>query len=185
ILCLRFTPCPTINIKKHFLCLCMRQFEGLMKIQCEVCEKAEAEVLCCSEEAVLCKPCDIEVHEANKIFQRHQRVALQKHAATSSGAPLCDICQERKGYFFCLEDRALLCNECDAAIHICNSHQRFLLSGVQVSDQSLTENSGCSLSSETYQVQSKASLNSQYSSEETEAGNSVETDKNPFVNLSP
>ncbi|EOA22658.1 hypothetical protein CARUB_v10003360mg [Capsella rubella] len=145
-----------------------------MKIQCEVCEKAEAEVLCCSDEAVLCKPCDIKVHEANKIFQRHHRVALQKDAAvsatTSSGAPpLCDICQERKGYFFCLEDRALLCNDCDVAIHTCNSHQRFLLSGVQVSDQSLsTEVSGCStsFSSETYQI---------HSSEETEAGNSGKT----------
>lgn len=65
-----------------------------MKILCEVCEKAEAEVLCCSDEAVLCKPCDIKVHEANKIFQRHHRVALQKKTATTdAGAPLCDICQ--------------------------------------------------------------------------------------------
>ncbi|CAH8272814.1 unnamed protein product [Arabidopsis lyrata] len=162
-----------------------------MKIQCEVCEKAEAEVLCCSDEAVLCKPCDIKVHEANKIFQRHHRVALHKDASsatTASGAPLCDICQERKGYFFCLEDRALLCNDCDGAIHTCNSHQRFLLSGVQVSDQSLTENSECSTSfgSETCQIQSKVSLNSQYSSEETEAGNSGEiVHKNPSVILRP
>ncbi|ESQ38541.1 hypothetical protein EUTSA_v10029034mg [Eutrema salsugineum] len=159
-----------------------------MKIQCEVCEKAEAEVLCCSDEAVLCKPCDTKVHEANKLFQRHHRVDLQKNTATvASGGPLCDICQERKGYFFCLEDRALLCNDCDGAIHICNSHQRYLLSGVQVSDPSLTENSGCStsFSSETYQIQSKPSLNSQYSSEETEAGNSFETDMNPCVILSP
>ncbi|KAG2332799.1 hypothetical protein Bca52824_003979 [Brassica carinata] len=90
-------------------------------------------------------------------------------------------------YFFCLDDRALLCNDCDGAIHICNSHQRFLLSGVQASDQSLTESSGCStnLISETYQIQSKASLNSQYSSEENEAGNSGETDKTPSVILSP
>ncbi|CAA7033237.1 unnamed protein product [Microthlaspi erraticum] len=159
-----------------------------MKILCEVCEKAEAEVLCCSDEAVLCKPCDIKVHEANKIFQRHHRVALQKKTATTnSGAPLCDICQERKGYFFCLEDRALLCDDCDGAIHVCNSHQRFLLSGVQVSDQSEIGNSGCStsFSSETYQIQSLASLNSQYSSEETEARNSGDTDMNPSLILSP
>ncbi|RID45829.1 hypothetical protein BRARA_I02526 [Brassica rapa] len=159
-----------------------------MKIQCEVCEKAEAEVLCCSDEAALCKPCDIKVHEANKLFQRHHRVPLQKPSSTtSSTAPLCDICKERKGYFFCLDDRALLCNDCDGAIHICNSHQRFLLSGVQASDQSLTKSPGCStnLSSETYQIQSKASLNSQYSSEENEAGNSGETDKTPSVILSP
>ncbi|KFK32009.1 hypothetical protein AALP_AA6G188100 [Arabis alpina] len=156
-----------------------------MKIQCEVCEKAEAEVLCCSDEAVLCKPCDIKIHEANKLFQRHHRVDLQKSALATS--PLCDICQERKGYFFCLEDRALLCNECDGAIHACNTHQRFLLSGVQASDQSLIENSGCStsFSSETYQFQSKASLNSQNSREETEAGNLGEADKISPVILSP
>ncbi|VVB08703.1 unnamed protein product [Arabis nemorensis] len=156
-----------------------------MKIQCEVCEKAEAEVLCCSDEAVLCKPCDVKVHEANKLFQRHHRVNIQKNALATS--PLCDICQERKGYFFCLEDRAMLCNECDGAIHTCNSHQRFLLSGVQASDQSLTENSGCStsFSSETYQIQSKVSLNSQFSSEETEAGHSGEADRFPSVILSP
>ena len=74
-----------------------------MKIQCEVCEKAEAEVLCCSDEAVLCKLCDIKVHEANKLFQRHHRVALQKDAAsatTASGAPLCDICQVPISFLF-------------------------------------------------------------------------------------
>lgn len=40
------------------------------------------------------------------------------------------------GYFFCIEDRALLCRRCDVAIHTANayvsSHQRFLLTGVKV-----------------------------------------------------
>lgn len=44
--------------------------------------------------------------------------------------------QETVGYFFCLEDRALLCRKCDVAIHTANSlvsaHQRFLLTGVKV-----------------------------------------------------
>lgn len=44
--------------------------------------------------------------------------------------------QETVGYFFCLEDRALLCRKCDLAIHTANSyvstHQRFLLTGVRV-----------------------------------------------------
>ncbi|KAK6132535.1 hypothetical protein DH2020_033744 [Rehmannia glutinosa] len=43
---------------------------------------------------------------------------------------------ETVGYFFCLEDRALLCRKCDVAIHTANSlvsaHQRFLLTGVKV-----------------------------------------------------
>lgn len=44
--------------------------------------------------------------------------------------------QEALGYFFCLEDRALLCRKCDLAIHTANAyvsgHQRFLLTGVRV-----------------------------------------------------
>jgi hypothetical protein len=50
--------------------------------------------------------------------------------------PKCDICQEAIGYFFCLEDRALLCRKCDVAIHTANTfvsaHKRFLLTGVKV-----------------------------------------------------
>lgn len=46
------------------------------------------------------------------------------------------LIQEGSGYFFCLEDRALLCRNCDISIHSANpyvsSHQRFLLTGVQV-----------------------------------------------------
>ncbi|CAN8246659.1 unnamed protein product [Cochlearia groenlandica] len=64
-----------------------------------------------------------------------------------------------------------------------SSHQRFLLSGAQVSNSSPTEMSGAStsFSSETYQMQPLACLNSQYSSEETEAGNSDEAEKIPSV----
>lgn len=47
-----------------------------------------------------------------------------------------NILQETVGYFFCLEDRALLCRKCDVAIHTANSfvsaHRRFLLTGVRV-----------------------------------------------------
>ncbi|KAI3768441.1 hypothetical protein L2E82_19117 [Cichorium intybus] len=43
---------------------------------------------------------------------------------------------ETDGYFFCLEDRTLLCRKCDVAIHTVNhhvsSHLRFLLTGVKV-----------------------------------------------------
>ncbi|KAF2286157.1 hypothetical protein GH714_011085 [Hevea brasiliensis] len=45
------------------------------------------------------------------------------------------LIQETAGFFFCLEDRALLCRKCDAAIHTANAyvsaHQRFLLTGVK------------------------------------------------------
>ncbi|KVI10547.1 B-box zinc finger protein 22-like [Cynara cardunculus var. scolymus] len=104
-----------------------------MKIQCNVCEMAEATVLCCADEAALCSTCDEKVHAANKLASKHQRVHLSTY---NSQMPMCDICQETVGYFFCLEDRALLCRKCDVAIHTANtlvsSHQRFLLTGVKV-----------------------------------------------------
>lgn len=104
-----------------------------MKIQCNACEIAEAKVLCCADEAALCWYCDDKVHAANKFANKHQRVPL---SASSSPMPKCDICQETVGFFFCLEDRALLCRKCDISIHTVNAyvsaHQRFLLTGVKV-----------------------------------------------------
>ncbi|KAI9184702.1 hypothetical protein LWI28_000131 [Acer negundo] len=104
-----------------------------MKIQCNVCEAAEAKVLCCADEAALCWECDEKVHAANKLAGKHQRVPL---SVSSSQMPNCDICQETSGFFFCLQDRALLCRKCDVAIHTANTyvsaHQRFLLTGVKV-----------------------------------------------------
>ncbi|KAK6157083.1 hypothetical protein DH2020_011331 [Rehmannia glutinosa] len=117
-----------------------------MKIQCNVCEAAEANVLCCADEAALCWGCDQKVHAANKLASKHQRVPL---STSSSQMPKCDICQESFGYFFCLEDRALLCRKCDVAIHTANSlvsvHQRFLLTGVKVGLET-TENTPSSSS---------------------------------------
>lgn len=104
-----------------------------MKVQCDVCEKAEATLLCCADEAALCSSCDNKVHAANKLASKHQRVPLIN---PSSQSPKCDICQEKTGYFFCLEDRALLCRQCDVSVHTINNlvaaHQRFLVTGVKV-----------------------------------------------------
>ncbi|KAH1218281.1 B-box zinc finger protein 22 [Glycine max] len=61
-----------------------------MKIQCNVCEAAEAKVLCCADEAALCWECDEKVHAANKLASKHQRVPL---STSSSHMPKCDICQ--------------------------------------------------------------------------------------------
>ncbi|KAG2324444.1 hypothetical protein Bca4012_038955 [Brassica carinata] len=111
-----------------------------MKIQCNVCEAAEAAVLCCADEAALCLACDEKVHAANKLAGKHQRVPL---SVSSSSIPKCDICQEATGFFFCLQDRALLCRKCDVAIHTVNphvsAHQRFLLTGIRVGLESTTD----------------------------------------------
>ncbi|KAG2252748.1 hypothetical protein Bca4012_100339 [Brassica carinata] len=111
-----------------------------MKIQCNVCETAEAAVLCCADEAALCLACDEKVHAANKLAGKHQRVPL---SVSSSSKPKCDICQEATGFFFCLQDRALLCRKCDVSIHTVNphvsAHQRFLLTGIRVGLESTTD----------------------------------------------
>ncbi|CAI0409275.1 unnamed protein product [Linum tenue] len=109
-----------------------------MKIQCNVCEGAEANVLCCADEAALCWACDEKVHAANRLASKHQRIPLTSSSpqiGESKGQCLCSL-QEMAGFFFCLEDRALLCRKCDLAIHTANeyvsAHQRFLLTGVKV-----------------------------------------------------
>ncbi|GLU04895.1 hypothetical protein SLE2022_220230 [Rubroshorea leprosula] len=104
-----------------------------MKIQCDVCEKAPATVICCADEAALCPKCDIEVHAANKLASKHQRLLLQ---CLSNKLPPCDICREKPAFIFCVEDRALFCRDCDEPIHSAGSlsanHQRYLATGIRV-----------------------------------------------------
>jgi hypothetical protein len=71
-----------------------------MRIQCNACGAAEARVLCCADEAALCVACDEEVHAANKLAGKHQRVQLLTDSATAAASPApavpkCDICQVR------------------------------------------------------------------------------------------
>nr|KYP64921.1 putative salt tolerance-like protein At1g75540 family [Cajanus cajan] len=110
-----------------------------MKIQCDVCDKVEALVFCPADEAALCHTCDRTIHHANKLATKHARFSL--HYPTSQDFPLCDICQEKRAYVFCQEDRAILCRECDLPIHRANehtqNHNRFLLTGVKLSGTSL------------------------------------------------
>lgn len=95
--------------------------------------------MCCADEAALCAECDARVHAANKLAGKHQRVNLLY--PEPEDLPSCDICQDKVGYFFCLEDRALLCRSCDYSIHSTNAlaakHKRFLVSGIRVSLQAL------------------------------------------------
>jgi hypothetical protein len=47
--------------------------------------------------------------------------------------------QEKRGFLFCKEDRAILCRECDAAVHtasdLATRHARYLLTGVRISSE--------------------------------------------------
>lgn len=47
--------------------------------------------------------------------------------------------QEKRGFLFCKEDRAILCRECDVPVHAVSDltmrHTRFLLTGVRISSE--------------------------------------------------
>ncbi|KAE8008577.1 hypothetical protein FH972_005075 [Carpinus fangiana] len=115
-----------------------------MKIQCDVCEKEQANVFCPADEAALCEGCDNSIHHANKLASQHARFSLL-HPSFKE-APVCDICKERRAFVFCKEDRAILCRECDVPIHKANEHtqkhNRFLLTGVKLHTSSSSSN-GC------------------------------------------
>ncbi|GMH19769.1 hypothetical protein Nepgr_021610 [Nepenthes gracilis] len=104
-----------------------------MKIQCDVCERSPATVICCADEAALCAKCDVEIHAANKLARKHQRLQIQ---CLSNKLPSCDICQEKAAFIFCIEDRALFCQDCDESIHLASTlaanHQRYLATGIRV-----------------------------------------------------
>ncbi|GMI89767.1 B BOX 21, B-box domain protein 21, long hypocotyl under shade, salt tolerance homolog2 [Hibiscus trionum] len=106
-----------------------------MKIQCGVCNKEPASVFCTADEATLCDACDHRVHHANKLASKHQRFPLL-HPSSPDQVPPCDICQEKRAFLLCVQDRAILCEDCDAPIHSANEHtqkhDRFLLTGVKV-----------------------------------------------------
>ncbi|RWV96610.1 hypothetical protein BHE74_00057902 [Ensete ventricosum] len=106
-----------------------------MRILCDVCGEAEASVFCCADEAAICGACDRRVHRANKVAGKHRRLSLSGSSAQSR--PACDICQEKRGFLFCREDRAILCRDCDASVHSAShltmKHNRFLLTGARLS----------------------------------------------------
>jgi hypothetical protein len=105
-----------------------------MRIQCDACGASAAAVVCCADEAALCARCDVEIHAANKLAGKHQRLPLD--GAAAARLPRCDVCQERPAFVFCVEDRALLCRDCDEPIHVpgtlSGNHQRFLATGIRV-----------------------------------------------------
>ncbi|ONM16340.1 Salt tolerance-like protein [Zea mays] len=72
-----------------------------MRIQCDACEAAAAAVVCCADEAALCARCDVEIHAANKLASKHQRLPLGDAAALPASLPRCDVCQERPAFIFC------------------------------------------------------------------------------------
>ncbi|CAJ2642685.1 unnamed protein product [Trifolium pratense] len=84
------------------------------------------------------------------------------HGIFASSNVCVFLLQERRGYLFCQEDRAILCRECDLPIHRANEHtqkhNRFLLSGVKLSNNSLDlDSSSTSIGSETRNYSNRSS----------------------------
>ncbi|CAL5068637.1 unnamed protein product [Urochloa decumbens] len=121
-----------------------------MRIQCDACEGAAATVVCCADEAALCARCDVEIHAANKLASKHQRLPLVGVAGAGGGddaPPRCDVCQEKPAFIFCVEDRALFCRDCDEPIHVpgtlSGNHQRYLATGIRVGFSSICGAGAC------------------------------------------
>ncbi|CAL5026695.1 unnamed protein product [Urochloa decumbens] len=121
-----------------------------MRIQCDACEGAAATVVCCADEAALCARCDVEIHAANKLASKHQRLPLVGVAGNGGGEdalPRCDVCQEKPAFIFCVEDRALFCRDCDEPIHVpgtlSGNHRRYLATGIRVGFSSVCGAGAC------------------------------------------
>ncbi|KAJ3706604.1 hypothetical protein LUZ61_010309 [Rhynchospora tenuis] len=114
-----------------------------MKVQCDYCNFAAASLFCFADEAALCDSCDRKIHRANKVASKHRRFSLLQPSSGQAASqlhpptPLCDICQKKRGFLFCKEDRAILCRDCDLPIHtasdLTRDHTRYLLTGVRLS----------------------------------------------------
>lgn len=83
---------------------------------CDGCHAASSVVYCHADAAYLCASCDTQVHSANHVASRHERVHL------------CEVCMSEPAVSACCADAAELCSTCDAKVHSANSlpqrHQR-------------------------------------------------------------
>ncbi|CAN0878033.1 Zinc finger protein CONSTANS-LIKE 5 [Linum grandiflorum] len=52
---------------------------------CEVCEQAPAAVTCKADAAALCVSCDLDIHSANPVAHRHERVPIAPFVDSSAG----------------------------------------------------------------------------------------------------
>ncbi|KAK4777952.1 hypothetical protein SAY87_018139 [Trapa incisa] len=75
---------------------------------CDSCKRAAAALFCRADAAFLCFCCDEEIHGANKLASRHERVFL------------CEVCEQAPAAVTCRADAASLCSACDADIHSAN-----------------------------------------------------------------
>ncbi|XP_062178710.1 zinc finger protein CONSTANS-LIKE 5-like [Phragmites australis] len=75
---------------------------------CEVCELAPAAVTCKADAAVLCAACDADIHDANPLARRHERVALAPIGSAAAAAAV-------EAMMFCTSEAAAEAEEQKAA----------------------------------------------------------------------
>lgn len=76
---------------------------------CDSCgAPAAGSVYCHADAAYLCTACDIQVHMANHVASRHERV------------PVCEACEQAPAVVACHADAASLCAVCDVLVHSAN-----------------------------------------------------------------
>nr|QCQ83145.1 zinc finger protein CONSTANS-LIKe 4 protein [Ambrosia artemisiifolia] len=84
---------------------------------CDSCKTTSASLFCKADSAYLCTRCDSNIHAANKLASRHERLWL------------CDVCEQAPASVTCKADAASLCVTCDNDIHSANPlarrHERF------------------------------------------------------------
>lgn len=86
---------------------------------CDTCCSAASTVYCKADSAYLCAGCDAQLHAANLVASRHERVCV------------CQACERSPAAFLCKADAASLCTACDSEIHSANPlarrHQRIAI----------------------------------------------------------
>eukprot|EP00232_Nephroselmis_pyriformis_P001884 CAMPEP_0182913986 /NCGR_PEP_ID=MMETSP0034_2-20130328/38320_1 /TAXON_ID=156128 /ORGANISM="Nephroselmis pyriformis, Strain CCMP717" /LENGTH=127 /DNA_ID=CAMNT_0025050715 /DNA_START=40 /DNA_END=419 /DNA_ORIENTATION=+ len=75
---------------------------------CDSCQLVTVAVFCQADSAFLCRDCDVNIHSANRIVGRHERMWM------------CEVCEEQPADVVCKQDAAALCRGCDAQIHDSN-----------------------------------------------------------------
>nr|UOF76513.1 CONSTANS-like protein [Olimarabidopsis pumila] len=71
-----------------------------MEAQCDYCGNEKALIYCKSDSAKLCLNCDVNVHSANPLSQKHTRSLL------------CEKCLSQPTVIHCLNDKVSLCQGC-------------------------------------------------------------------------
>lgn len=79
-------------------------FSGMEKV-CEFCMALRPAVYCQADSALLCLSCDLKVHSANALSNRHPR------------SPLCDSCQACPASVRCDDHGMHMCRTCDRSLH--------------------------------------------------------------------